>query len=260
MNPFTAVASSTANFTGKTILVTGAGSGMGRSHAELFARRGGTVIVHDINADGVGETVSAIVGEGGKAHAMVADIRDLPAFRAALKDSTQAVGDVDIIVNNAGVSGRRQMIEDITEDEWDAFMAVHVRGAFFATQAVLPAMKSKGWGRIINISSQWGVAGSPSASQYAGAKAALIGYTKGWAKELASSGITVNAVAPGFILTPMTFGVSGEPERLKKRVSVIPAGRHGEAIDISYAVCWLASDEASFVTGHVLNSSGGEVI
>ena len=247
-------------FAGKTVLVTGSGSGMGRSHAELFARRGGTVIVHDINADGVGETVESIRSAGGKAQAMVADIRDLPAFRHALERATAAVGAVGILVNNAGVSGKRKLIEEISEDEWDSFMAVHVRGAFFATQAVLPAMKQKRWGRIVNISSQWGVAGSPSASQYAGAKAALIGYTKGWAKELASFGITVNAVAPGFILTPMTFGVSGAPDRLTQRVSAIPVGRHGEAIDISHAVCWLASDEASFVTGHVLNSSGGEVI
>ncbi|MGE3247868.1 MAG: SDR family NAD(P)-dependent oxidoreductase, partial [Beijerinckiaceae bacterium] len=155
-------------FTNRTILVTGAGSGMGRSHAELFAARGGTVIVHDINGDGVAETIAAIESAGGRARAMVADIRDLPAFRAALKEATAAVGDVDILVNNAGVSGNRKLIEEITEDEWDRFMAVHVRGTFFATQAVLPAMKAKGYGRIVNISSQWGVAGSPSASQYAG--------------------------------------------------------------------------------------------
>ncbi|MCC2095612.1 MAG: SDR family oxidoreductase [Hyphomicrobiales bacterium] len=233
---------------------------MGRSHAQLFAQRGGAVIVHDVNAGGVAETVAAIQSEGGKAYPMVADIRDLPAFRAALARAVAAAGDVDILVNNAGVSGDRRLIEEIDEDQWDVFMAVHVRGAFFATQAVLPGMKAKGFGRIINISSQWGMAGSPNASQYAGAKAALIGYTKGWAKELAPFGITVNAVAPGFILTPMTVGKSGDPERLKKRVSVIPIGRHGEAIDISYAVCWLASDEAGFVTGHVLNASGGEVI
>ncbi len=248
------------DFNERIILITGAGSGMGRSHAELFAQRGGTVIVHDVNEEGVSGTIAVIEAEGGKAYPMVADIRDLPAFRAALAQAVAAVGDVDILVNNAGVSGDRKLIEDIDEEQWDAFMAVHVRGTFFATQAVLPVMKAKGYGRIVNISSQWGVAGSPSASQYAGAKAALIGYTKGWAKELAPFGITVNAVAPGFILTPMTFGKSGDPERLKKRVSVIPIGRHGEAIDISYAVCWLASDEAGFVTGHVLNSSGGEVI
>ena len=248
------------DFNERIILITGAGSGMGRSHAELFAQRGGTVIVHDVNEEGVSCTIAAIEAEGGKAYPMVADIRDLPAFRAALAQAVAAVGDVDILVNNAGVSGDRKLIEEIDEEQWDAFMAVHVRGTFFATQAVLPVMKAKGYGRIVNISSQWGVAGSPNASQYAGAKAALIGYTKGWAKELAPFGITVNAVAPGFILTPMTFGKSGDPERLKKRVSVIPIGRHGEAIDISYAVCWLASDEAGFVTGHVLNSSGGEVI
>ena len=254
------MADDTAVFTGRTVLITGAGSGMGRSHAELFAARGATVIVHDVKSDSVRETVNAIRTAGGVAEAMVADIRNLPAFREALSEATGTAGDVDIIVNNAGISGHRKAIEEIDEDHWDDFMAVHVRGTFFATRAVLPAMKKNGWGRIINISSQWGVAGSPNASQYAGAKAALIGYTKGWAKEFASFGITVNAVAPGFILTPMTFGQSGDPERLKKRVSVIPVGRHGEAIDISYAVCWLASDEAGFVTGHVLNSSGGEVI
>jgi 3-oxoacyl-[acyl-carrier protein] reductase len=248
------------DFNERIILITGAGSGMGRSHAELFAQRGGTVIVHDVNEEGVSGTIAVIEAEGGEAYPMVADIRDLPAFRAALAQAVAAVGDVEILVNNAGVSGDRKLIEEIDEEQWDAFMAVHVRGTFFATQAVLPVMKAEGYGRIVNISSQWGVAGSPNASQYAGAKAALIGYTKGWAKELAPFGITVNAVAPGFILTPMTFGKSGDPERLKKRVSVIPIGRHGEAIDISYAVCWLASDEAGFVTGHVLNSSGGEVI
>lgn len=247
-------------FDNRTVLITGAGSGMGRSHAELFAERGAGVIVHDVNASNVKETVAQIRARGGTAWEMVADIRDLPAFRAALAEAVKTAGDVDIIVNNAGVSGERQLVEDITEEAWDSFMAVHVRGAFFATQAVLPAMKQRRWGRIINISSQWGIAGSPNASQYAGAKAALIGYTKGWAKELAGFGITVNAVAPGFILTPMTAGRSGDPQRLTERVSAIPVGRHGEPVDISYAVCWLASDEAAFVTGHVLNASGGEVI
>jgi len=251
---------SAAPFAGRVVLVTGAGSGMGRSHAELFASRGATVIVHDIDPDGVAATTAAIEAAGGRARAMVADIRDLPAFRAALAKAVAETGPVAILVNNAGVSGQRRAIEEIDEAHWDAFMAVHVRGAFFATQAVLPGMKAAGYGRIVNISSQWGVAGSPSASQYAGAKAALIGYTKAWAKELAGFGVTVNAVAPGFILTPMTAGASGSPEALARRVSVIPVGRHGEPMDVSYAVCWLASDEASFVTGHVLTASGGEVM
>ncbi len=247
-------------FSNRTILITGAASGMGRSHAELFGARGGHVIVHDVNADGVAATVKAIRDAGGKAVEMVADIRDLPAFRIALAGAVKSAGDVDILVNNAGVTGAKKSIEQIDEAYWDDFMAVHVRGAFFATQAVLPAMKAKRYGRIVNISSQWGLAGSPFASQYAGAKAALIGYTKAWAKELASFGITVNSVAPGYILTPMTMSSRTRPEDYAERLRPIPLGRAGEPIDISYAVAWLASDEAAFVTGHVLNSSGGEVI
>ncbi len=248
------------DFGGRTVLITGAGSGMGRSHAELFASRGAHVIVHDMNGEGVAATANAIRSAGGKAVEMIADITDLKAFRAALANAVKAAGDVDILVNNAGVTGGRLMIEEITEEMWDRFMAVHVRGAFFATQAVLPAMKAKNYGRIVNISSQWGIAGAPSASQYAGAKAALIGYTKAWAKEFAAFGITVNSVAPGYILTPMTMNSRRTPEGYAERLKPIPIGRAGEPIDISYAVAWLASDEAAFVTGHVLNSSGGEVI
>lgn len=247
-------------FTGKSILVTGAGSGMGRSHAQLFGSRGGHVIVHDVNPNAVMETAKSIRDQGGGATEMVADIRDLAAFRAALAQAVEAAGQVDILVNNAGVTGGRKLVEDIDEQYWDDFMAVHVRGAFFATQAVLPAMKAKRYGRIVNISSQWGIAGSPSASQYAGAKAALIGYTKAWAREFAPYGITVNSVAPGYIMTPMTMGSRKTPEDYAERLKPIPIGRAGEPIDISYAVAWLASDEAAFVTGHILNASGGEVI
>lgn len=247
-------------FANRSVLITGAGSGMGRSHAQLFGERGAHVVVHDINPQGVSETAANIRAKGGKAVEMVADIRDLPSFRTALENVVKTAGDIDILVNNAGVGGSRMMVEDINEKMWDDFMAVHVRGAFFATRAVLPAMKAKRYGRIVNISSQWGIAGSTNASHYAGAKAALIGYTKGWAKEFAPFGITVNSVAPGYIKTPMTAHSQRSPEVYAERIKPIPLGRGGEPIDISYAVAWLASDEAAFVTGHVLNASGGEVI
>ena len=250
------------SLSGRTALVTGAANvgGMGRSHAVLLAERGAGVIAADIDRAGAEATAEAARRLGVKAHALVADVRDLPAFRAALVAGTAAVGPVDILVNNAGVGGERLALESIDAAAFDRMFEVNVRGGFFITQAVVGAMKARGWGRIINISSQFGVAGSANASHYAGAKAALLGFTKTWARELGPFGITVNAVAPGYIDTPMTARTVADPARLEARLRTVPAGRKGEPIDISYAVAWLASDEASFVTGQVLSPNGGETI
>lgn len=251
-----------SSLAGKTALVTGTANagGMGRSHALLLAARGAAVIAADIDRAGAEATAQAVRALGVKAHALVADVRDLAAFRAALATAVDAVGAVDILVNNAGVGGERLAFEDVDEAAFDRMFEVNVRGGFFITQAVVGAMKAKGWGRIINISSQFGVAGSANASHYAGAKAALLGLTKTWARELAPFGITVNAVAPGYIDTPMTARTVADPARLEARLKPIPAGRKGEPIDVSYCVAWLASAEASFVTGQVLSPNGGETI
>ncbi len=251
-----------AGITGRTALVTGAANsgGMGYSHVVLLASRGVNVIAGDVDRAGAEATAEAARRLGVKAHALVADIRDLTAFKLALAQAVAEVGPVDILINNAGVGGERLAFEDVGEQAFDRMFEVNVRGGFFITQAVVPAMKARRWGRVINISSQFGIVGSSTASHYAGAKAALLGFTKTWARELAPYNITVNAVAPGYIDTPMTARTVADPARLASRLKPIPAGRKGEPIDVSYSVAWLASDEASFITGQVISPNGGETI
>jgi NADP-dependent 3-hydroxy acid dehydrogenase YdfG len=171
----------TATLDGKRALITGAGGGMGRSHAVLMAERGADIVIHDIKADGAEETAELVRGHGRKADVVVADIRDVAAFT----DAVTAAGPVDILVNNAGVGGARRTIEDIDAEIFNQMFEVHVRGTFFATQAVLPGMKENKDGKIVNISSIYAMGGSQLASHYAAAKSAISGFTKSWARELA---------------------------------------------------------------------------
>ena len=168
-------------------------------------------------------------------------------------------GEIDVLVNNAGVGGGGRKIEDIDLDVFNEMFEVHVRGSFFATQAVLPFMKRKKNGNIINISSIFAMGGHESISHYAGAKAAISGFTKSWAKELAPWRINVNAVAPGFVITDMTKASQTQQE-MRQREKNVPLGRFCEPIDISYAVAWLASPEAKMITGQVISPNSGEVI
>ena len=245
----------TATLEGKRALITGAGGGMGQSHAMLMAERGADIVVHDIKADGAEETAEMVRGHGRDATVVVADIRDVPAFA----DGIRAAGPVDVLVNNAGVDGARRKIEDITEDIYNQMFEVHVRGTFFATQTVLPGMKEKKDGKVINISSIYAMGGSQLASHYAASKAAISGFTKSWARELAPWRIKVNAVAPGFIVTGMTQG-SNPPEKIAEREKLMPLGEFCKPIDISYAVAWLASAETDLVSGQVISPNSGEVI
>jgi len=240
---------------GKRALITGAGGGMGRSHAILMAERGADIVIHDIKGDGAEETAEMVRGHGRDASVVAADIRDVAAFTAAIGDA----GSVDILVNNAGVGGARRAIEDINEDVYNEMFEVHVRGTFFATQAVLPAMKEKRNGKIINISSIYAMGGSQLASHYAASKSAISGFTKSWARELAPWRIKVNAVAPGFIVTGMTQG-SNPPEKIAEREKLMPLGEFCKPIDISYAVAWLASGETDLLSGQVISPNAGEVI
>ena len=246
---------------GKTALVTGSGTvgGMGRSHAVLMSERGADVIVHDINEDGANETAELVRANGQKASTLIADVRDVPGFTAKIKEAEAEHGKIDILVNNAGVTGNKLAMEDVDEAIFDQMFGVQVRGAFFATQAVLPGMKARKHGSIIMISSIYAMGGSDFASHYAAAKAALSGFTNAWAREFSAHKIRVNAVAPGFVLTGMTQG-SNTPEMIADRGEKMPLGRLTTPEDISYAVAWLASAETEMITGQVISPNSGEVI
>lgn len=242
----------------KVALITGAGDGMGRAHAILMAERGANIIVQDIRAEAAHETAELVRKQGRKAHVAVFDIADVDAMRALVRDAPEKLGHIDILVNNAGY-GQRKEIADITEADFDRMFGVHVRGSFFAAQAVIPEMKNRRWGKIINISSIWGMTGAPVASHYCAAKAALLGFTKAWAKELAPWNIHVNAVAPGGVRSGGPIKLDN-PEILRAKEEKVPLKRYCEPVEISYAVAYLASPESDFVTGQVLSPNGGEVI
>lgn len=242
----------------KVALVTGSGDGMGRAHAKLMAERGADIIVHDIAGNMAEETAAAVRKLGRKAHVAVFDVADVGAMQTLVKDATAKLGRIDILVNNAGF-GQRKEIMDISEQDFDRMFQVHVKGSFFAAQAVLPGMKERRYGKIINISSMWGMNGAPVASHYCSAKAALLGFTKAWAKELAPWNIHVNAVAPGGVRSGGPHKLDN-PEILKAKEAKVPLKRYCEPVEISYAVAYLASPESDFVTGQVISPNGGEVI
>lgn len=232
---------------------------MGRSHALLMAERGADIIVHDIKYDGAAETAEMVRSKGRKAEVIVRDIRDVAAFQHDVQRAIETFSGLDILVNNTGVGGKRRSIEEIDEAIYDEMFDIHVKGAFFATQAVLPAMKTKNSGRIINISSIYAMGGNKNASHYAAAKAALSCFTKSWARELAPFNIKVNAVAPGFVLTDLTMA-SNPMDKIREREKTMPLGRFVEPLEISYAVAWLASGETEMITGQVISPNSGEMI
>ncbi len=244
---------------GRTALITGGGGGMGGRHATMLAERGAKVIVLDRDGVAAEEEVSTITNAGGEGLAVAVDATDIPAFQAAIRDAAATMGSVDILVNNAGIGGQGLAIEDIDEATFDAMVAVNMKASFFATQAVVPGMKERRYGKIINISSNFAMGGAPFASHYAACKSALSGFVKSWARELAPWNIAVNAVAPGIIETGMTLGSIGK-ERIEGLASEIPMGRIGTLDDIAWAVAWLASGEADYMTGQVISPNGGATI
>ncbi len=247
----------TTDFSGKTVLVTGAAHGFGRAIALAFRANGAQVFACDVNADGLAETQR--IG-GGALKTLTLDVGD----RAAVQDAIATIGPVDVLVNNAGgVRGQvGRPIEEISADDWQVIFDANVSGAFFLSQAVVPAMKAKGWGRIVNISSGAGLGISLTGIQaYASAKAAQIGLTRQLAHELGPFGITVNNVAPGFVRSNPTTERQWEAmgaEGQQRLIQNIALKRLGTPQDIANAVMFFASDLAGWVTGQVLSVDGGK--
>ncbi|MEX2419227.1 MAG: 3-oxoacyl-[acyl-carrier-protein] reductase [Acidimicrobiia bacterium] len=240
---------------GRVALVTGGSRGIGRAIAEKLGADGHRVAVnYRSRRDAADEAVAAIVAGGGEAVAVEGDVGDAAAVAAMFGAVEEAFGPVEILVNNAGITADDLLLRMKPED-WDAVIRTNLSSAFLTTKAALRGMLKARWGRIISIASVAGIAGNPGQANYAAAKAGLIGFTKSVAKEVGSRGITVNAVAPGFIETDMTDALGGEV-----REAVLPSiavGRFGTPVEIASAVGYLASDEASYVTGEVLVVDGG---
>ncbi|MCR2812355.1 MULTISPECIES: SDR family NAD(P)-dependent oxidoreductase [Microbacterium] len=241
---------------GRVAVVTGGGRGIGRAIATVLAGKGAAVAVWDLNAEGAEATADSIRAAGGTAIACAGDAADAEAVAAAAARTREELGPVGILVNNAGISAFEPFLA-ITEDSWERVMRINLKGPFLCTQSLLPDMLTAGWGRIVNISSSSAQTGAPAMGHYAASKGGVIGFTKALAVEFASQGITVNNVPPGFVDTPM---LRESPVDVDQHARETMMGRAGTPDDIAYAVAYLASDEAGYVTGQTLSVNGGRYL
>ncbi len=242
------------NLTDRVAIVTGSGRGIGRAIALKLAELGATVVVSDILAKEAEAVAGEIKAAGGKSLAVIADVSLAADVTRLVEATIKACGRIDILVNNAGIA-RDQLLVRMPEEDWDKVLAVDLKSVFLCTKAVLRPMVKQRRGRIISLSSITGITGNKGQANYASAKAGVIGFTRSIAREVGSHGVTVNAIAPGFIETDMTGQMKEDWRQEIKRN--IPLGRFGTPRDVAGAVAFLASDEAGYITGQVLGVDGG---
>jgi NAD(P)-dependent dehydrogenase (short-subunit alcohol dehydrogenase family) len=246
----------TGGLTGRSAVVTGGASGIGRAIARRLAAAGAAVAVLDLDEAGAAAVVAEIEHGGGSAVAVAADVADGASVCAATGAVHAALGPVHVLVNNAGIC-TFVPFADMREADWDGMMAVTLKGAYYCAKSFVPDMQAAGWGRVVNVSSLAGVKGAPRLAHYAAAKAGLLGFTKALAVELGPEGITVNAIAPGLVDTPLLVK-SGMPDSIRQSsLRELPVRRLGVPDDVAAACAYLISPEAGFVTGQVLGANGG---
>jgi 3-oxoacyl-[acyl-carrier protein] reductase len=242
------------SLSGRVALVTGASQGIGRACAAKLAASGAAIAAVARNQERLKELVSEITADGGRAAAFSMDVADEEQIKAGFTDVLAQFGRIDILINNAGIT-RDQLVMRMKRADWDAVLNTNLTSAYLCIQQAIGSMLKQRWGRIINVTSIFGQIGQAGQANYASSKAGLIGLTMAIAREVASRNITCNAVAPGFIGTAMTAGLGDELKQ--NALKMIPLSRVGTADDVANAVAFLASEEASYITGHVLNVNGG---
>lgn len=243
---------------GRTVLITGASRGIGRATAVVFAKNGFNVAVNYCRSeDKANALIDELKGYGVKAAAYRADVSDKSAVTEMFRRAEAELDKISVLVNNAGIA-EQALFSDITEEMWDRMFDVNVKGAYNCTQAALPSMIHEKYGRIVNVSSMWGISGASCEVHYSASKAALIGFTKALAKEVGLSGISVNCVAPGVIETDMNAALSEEAMNVLKEDT--PLNRIGAPKDAAEAIFFLSSDKAGFITGQVLSVDGGFIV
>lgn len=241
----------------RVALVTGAGNGIGRAIAEKLAKDGERVVVNDLRDASAEEVVAGIKESGGEAASAPGDVSDPEAVERIVETAREAFGPVEVLVNNAGY-GQQKLFVDLTVEDFDRMIGVHLRGTFLCTSAVLPEMLSEGRGVIINVASQLGQIGGVELCHYSAAKAGIIGLTKSLAREVSARGVRVNAIAPGPINTELVLGLSEEWRQNK--AAELPLGRFGEPWEVAETVSFLASDGAALYVGQTLGPNSGDVM
>jgi len=243
------------NLTGRVAIVTGAAEGIGFAAARRLAQAGAAVAVADLDGAAAERAAGQLTQDGGRAIAVAVDVSDEQAVRDMVRSVREGLGDAEILINNAGITGGANEVQDFDIAAWDRTIAVNLRGVFLCCRFVLPGMQALGRGHIVNVASIAGKEGNPRLSAYSASKAGVIGFTKSLAKEVARQNIFVNAIAPAVIATRINDATP--PDVLAYMVERIPMGRVGQPTEVAALIHWLASDECSFTTGQCLDISGG---